>query len=323
MFAASRKQEADLREASRAPPGEAAWEEAGKERDQEMTHDQPLGQQAAAGVSQLKVFGRMLKFFRNLAGLTSDQLGARVHMSGSAIRKIETGRQAPTDALVTAFEAVPQLACNGALRELFDTMADYLTNGVFPGWFSGWPKKEAAAMRLRDFEPLVFPGLTQTENYARAVISTRVGLPADEVDREVAARLKRQAILDRDNPPVLWIIIDEVVLCRPVGSRAIMREQLLHVLEFAKRPNIVVQVIPLEAGAHEGMRGGPFVVAEFDDAPDVAYQDAAVSGQIIEDEDAIRELAHTWEALQRVTLPEALSLRKIEETVANYEHDLA
>src|SRR5438067_13154419 len=113
------------------------------------------------------------------------------------------------------------------------------------------------------------------------------------------ARLSRQAILDGDNPRVLLIIIDEAVLRRPVGSHEDMRQQLRHLLELARRPNIVVRVIPLEAGAHEGLRGAGFVIAEFDDAPDVAYQDAAVSGQIIEDEDAIRELAHSWEALQR------------------------
>lgn len=82
---------------------------------------QPPGQQADAGVSPLRLFGRMLKLFRNRAGLTSDDLGARVYLSGSAIRKIETGRQAPTDALVTAFEAIPELGCEGVLRVLFTT----------------------------------------------------------------------------------------------------------------------------------------------------------------------------------------------------------
>jgi hypothetical protein len=71
----------------------------------------------------------------------------------------------------------------------------------FPGWFTGWPNKEAVAVRLRNFEPMVFPGLIQTANYARAVISTRVGIAADEVDREVTARLKRQAILGRGTRP--------------------------------------------------------------------------------------------------------------------------
>jgi hypothetical protein len=97
-----------------------------------------------------------------------------------------------------------------------------------------------------------------------------------------------------------------------------MRRQLEHVLEMARRPNIVVQVIPLETGAHQGLNGGPFVIAEFEDASDMAYQDAATSGQIIEDEDVIRELVHLWEALQRVTLPEVLSLRKIEEALQTW-----
>jgi hypothetical protein len=160
---------------------------------------------------------------------------------------------------------------------------------------------------------MVFPGLLQTEAYARAIISTRVGIGTDKIDEEVAARLARQAVRDRDNPPVHWYILDEGMLRRPVGSREVMREQLQHLATMAREPNIVVQVVPLEAGAHEGLRGGAFIIAEFENAPDVAYQDTAVSGQTIEDGDAVKELAHLWEALQRVTLPEALSLRVIEE----------
>jgi transcriptional regulator with XRE-family HTH domain len=277
-----------------------------------------MQQPQASGVSPLKVFGKMLKFYRNRSGLTSDQLGALVNLSGSAIRKIESGRQAPVDPLVDALEAIPGLRCDGALRELFDQMAEYLTNGVFPGWFQGWPNKEAAAVRIKSFSLAVVDGRFQTEDYARAILSTQVGISAEKLDGDVAARLARQAIFGRDNPPVFWNIIDEGALHRPVGSREIMRCQLEHVLEMAHRPNIVVQMIPLEAGAHEGLRGGPFTIVEFDDAPEAAYQDAAVSGQIIEDEDAIRVLAHTWEALQRVTLPETLSLRKMEEALQTW-----
>ncbi len=275
----------------------------------------PQAQAQDTGVSPLKVFGKMLKFYRNRAGLTSDELGALVNLAASTIRKLESGKGAPTEALVVALEAVPDLRCDGALRELFDSLAEYLTNGVFPGWFQGWPNKEAAAVRLRYFGLVVLPGMVQTEAYARAVISTRVGITADKLDEDVAARMNRQVIRDREDSPVVWIILDEGVLRRPVGSREIMREALTNLLELARRPNIVVQVIPLEAGAHEGLSGGAFVIAEFADAPDAAYQETAVAGQIIEDEDAVRELAHTWEALQRVTLPETLSLRKIEEAV--------
>lgn len=269
----------------------------------------------AAAENPFKVFGGLLQFFREKAGWTSDQLGARVYLSGSQIRKIEAGTRAPTEALVRTCEGIPDLHCDGALQRVFEMLEDYLTTGVFPGWFKGWPKKEAVAVRLRVFGLVVLPGLVQTGEYARAIISTRMGITADRLDSEVAARLARQAVLDREQPLEYWVILDEAALRRPVGSREIMGQALTHLAELARRPNIVVQVIPLEAGAHLGLNGGSFEIAEFEDGPDAAYQDSAVSGQIIEDQDAVKELAHLWDALQRVTLPEAPSLRMIEEAV--------
>jgi transcriptional regulator with XRE-family HTH domain len=267
------------------------------------------------GNSPLKVFGQMLTFFRHKANLTVDQLGAVVYLSPSQLRKVEGGTRAPTADLVTRCEAIPEMQCSGALRELYDSMVDYLKVGVFPGWFQGWPGKEAAATRLRTFELTVLPGLLQPDAYARALLSIQMGITPDQLDAEVVARVARQAVFDRDRPLEYWAVLDESALRRPIGSREVMREALTHVQEMARRPNIVVQVVPLEAGAHQGLNGGSFVVAQFEDGPDVGYQDAAVSGQIIEDRDAVKELARTWEALQRVTLPETQSLRKIEETI--------
>jgi transcriptional regulator with XRE-family HTH domain len=267
------------------------------------------------GNSPLKVFGQMLTFFRSKAGLTVDQLGALVYLSPSQLRKVEGGTRAPSDDLVTRCEAIPQMQCNGALRELYDSMVDYLKVGVFPGWFQGWPGKEAAATRLRSFSLEVVDGLLQTEDYARAILSTQENVTADEIDEQVAARTGRQVILDREKPPQLWAILDEAVMRRPAGSQGVMRKQMRHLAEMAHRPKIVIQVIPLDAGAHEGLRGGPFILAESSDAPDVAYQDTAVSGQIIEDQDAVKELAQLWDTLQRVTLPEAMSLSVIEKAV--------
>ncbi|HUN32508.1 MAG TPA: helix-turn-helix transcriptional regulator [Trebonia sp.] len=268
------------------------------------------------GNSPLKVFGQMLTFFRNKASLSLEQLGALVYLSPSQLRKVEGGTRAPSDDLVSRCEAIPEMQCHGALRELYDSMVDYLKVGVFPGWFQGWPGKESAAVRLRVFGLVVIPGLLQTEAYARAILSTKVGATSDEIDVDVVSRLARQTVLGGDKPLEYWATIDEATLRRPVGSREIMREALQHLAEMARRPNTVIQVIQLEVGAHQGLNGGSFEIAEFEEAPDVAYQDAAVSGQIIEDQDAVRELSRTWDALQRVTLPETLSLRKIEETIA-------
>ncbi|HEX4833995.1 MAG TPA: helix-turn-helix transcriptional regulator [Trebonia sp.] len=269
---------------------------------------------AVDGKSPLKVFGEMLKFFRERAGLSAQELATAVIVSLGLLRKIEAGTRAPSADLVKRCEGLARLRCEGVLQQLYDSMAEYLRVGIFPGWFAGWPGMEAVARRLRNFESMVIPGLLQTEGYSSAIISARLGITVDELHEEVDARLNRQAILTRDKPVELWVILDEVVLRRPVGSKEVMREALMHLLEMARRPNIVVQVIPLEAGAHVGL-DGPFMIAEFDNAADAAYQDTAVSGQIIEDQDGVRQLARTWDGLQRVTLTEPQSLRKIEETI--------
>jgi Domain of unknown function (DUF5753) len=130
--------------------------------------------------------------------------------------------------------------------------------------------------------------------------------------------MARQQILDRDNPPELWSILDEQILRRPVGSRQVMHEQLKDLAGMARRSHIVVQVIPLEAGAHQGLNDGAFVVAEFDDSPTVAYQDTAMSGQIIEDEDEANTLAYTWDTLRLEALPRAASLSLTEKAAEEW-----
>ena len=198
--------------------------------------------------------------------------------------------------------------CNGALTELYEILGEKLKRRAYPGWFAAWPDKEAQARRLRSFELVVVPGLLQTEAYARAVLSTRVGATEDEIDEAVAARLARQKILEREHPPELWVILDEGVLRRPVGGSEVMQGQLVNLAGMACRPHIVVQVVPHAAGAHQGLDGGAFAIADFDDATTIAYQDTAVSGQIIEDAAEADALAHTWDTLRLEAVPRAASL---------------
>jgi hypothetical protein len=267
----------------------------------------------SAGESPLKVFGQMLTFFRERAGISPEELGPRVHLSGSTIRKVESGDRVATVDLVTRCETIPDLRLDGALMALFEAMRDYLKNGVYPGWFREWPEKEVHARRLRFFALAVIPGLLQTEDYARGILSAGLGKAEDNLDDTVAARIARQVILDRDDPPEIWAIIDEAALRRQVGSLEVMRAQLRQLADMARRPNIVVQVIPLAVGAHEGLRGGSFVIADFDDAPDTAYQDTALAGQIIKDQDEVRSLVHAWDVLGLDTLSRAESLALVEE----------
>jgi hypothetical protein len=123
---------------------------------------------------------------------------------------------------------------------------------AYPGWFTPWPDYEEQATTLRWYEPLVVPGVFQTEDYARAVLRTRVGDTDEEIDEIVAARIARQSIFSKEKPPTVWAVLDEGVLRRPVGGKHIMRAQLNRLAEAARLPNVVIQIIPADTGAHEG-----------------------------------------------------------------------
>src|SRR5947207_15192041 len=102
--------------------------------------------------------------------MSTEQLGSRVYLSCSQIRKVEAGTRTPSEDLAKACEAIPELGCNGALTELYEILGEHLKRRAYPGWFAGWPDKEAQARRLRWFEPLVVPGLLQPEAYARSIL---------------------------------------------------------------------------------------------------------------------------------------------------------
>src|SRR5260370_31591298 len=141
----------------------------------------------AAAESPLRVFGAMLAYFRTHADLTPEQLGARVFLSASQIRKVEAGTRTPTEDLAKACEGIRELDCNGALTELYEILGEKLKRRAYPGWFAGWPDKEAQARRLRSFQLVVVPRLLQTAGYAREVLSTRVVETEDAIEEAVPA----------------------------------------------------------------------------------------------------------------------------------------
>jgi transcriptional regulator with XRE-family HTH domain len=265
--------------------------------------------------SPLRVFGAMLRSYRVKAGMSLEQLGARVYLSDDMVGKIENGQRVPTEQFAAACDAVPELNTGGALAELRDLLKDYLKQRAYPGWFIRWPEKEAQATILRSFELVVIPGLLQTQAYARALLDNSIGSNGD-VDEIVAARMERQAILDQAKPPELWVTIEEAVLRRPVGGPAIMYEQLNHLLQAAQRPNVVLQVIPASVAVHPALAGSGFVIADFADAPPVAYQETQVGGQVIEDHDDIATMLATWDRLRAEALPRRASLDLIEEVAS-------
>jgi transcriptional regulator with XRE-family HTH domain len=270
-----------------------------------------------SALGPLRVFGAELRHYRVKAGISQEQLGARVSCSGDLIGKVENGQHGPAEGFAAACDAVPELQTGGALTRLRDLMRDYLKQRAYPAWFHRWPDMEARAKTLRTFELVAVPGLLQTEDYARAMLRTQVMATDDEIEEMVKARMERQAILADGGRPMLWVILDEGVLRRPVGGPQVMKEQLARLAEGAGRPNIVLQVIPLTVGAHQGMSGN-FVIADFADGPSALYQDAAARGQIVEDAGDIAAVTVMWDTLNSEALPRSASLEFVEEAAKTW-----
>ena len=270
-----------------------------------------------AGVSPRDLFGSMLRFYRTRAGLSQEQVGVLIHFSADQVGKVENGLRTPTEEFTAACDGLSELKTDGALGALRERLSGHFKHRAYPGWFASWPETEAQAKVLRWFELVAVPGLLQTEEYARAVLRTQVLATDEEIEEMVAARMERQAILTRDRPPMLWVILDEGVLRRPVGSAEVMSGQVAKLMEAAGRPNVVIQVIPWSVGAHQGMSGN-FVIADLPDGLPVVYQDTAARGQIVEDADDLAAVALMWDTLKSEALPRTASRELLEEVAKTW-----
>jgi Domain of unknown function (DUF5753) len=178
----------------------------------------------------------------------------------------------------------------------------------FPASFRPFAAYEAEATALYVFEHSLVPGLLQIPEYARAVLSTRPNTTEDEIDGLVEGRLARQAILTRESPPapLLWALIDEGALYRPVAPAAVMYEQLVHLTRMSQLANITIQVVPYSAGGHTGLLGA-FTLADLASSPGVVNVEDITYGRVFEDPATVAQVALPFRSLQSESLPKGAS----------------
>ncbi|WP_280186791.1 MULTISPECIES: helix-turn-helix domain-containing protein [Nocardia] len=213
---------------------------------------------------------RELKKLRVESGTSAEDAAAEIGVSLSTMSRMENGKTSVGPAHVKVLcnfyghpehsEALAALAKASRERSWFRQYSD-----VIPEWFDVYMGLEQVATNVRWYELKLVPGILQTEAYARTVI--QMDNPedsADEIDRRVQLRLKRQALLTREANPAQWqIFLDQAILYRPVGGEAVMTEQFDRLLEVAELPNVTIGVVPFSAGCHRGILSGPFTVLDF------------------------------------------------------------
>jgi hypothetical protein len=157
----------------------------------------------------------------------------------------------------------------------------------------------------------VVPGLLQTEEYARAVLSVGLTLSSDaQLEERLTARMGRQERIGSADRPDLWVVLDEAVLRRPVGGHAVMRQQMERLLAAAAEPHITVQVLPFDQGEHDAM-GGSLTILMLPDGSEVAYTEGAHYGQLIEEPSEVGRFTLTYDRLRAAALPPLMSLDMI------------
>ncbi len=190
-------------------------------------------------------------------------------------------------------------------------------SGPYPPWFLDWLGIERKAVTLRMWEPMLIPGLLQIPDYARAIFASWRQDGGDAIDSKVAARIDRQRIFGTEEPPTLWVLVDESVLHRRVGTAAVMAAQMEHLAEMADRPYVTVQVVPEKASAYAGLSGG-FTAATTPDGQQAAHLDTGVQGMTVLEPTLVGKVVNMFDMLRAEALPRMPSLELIAEAITRW-----
>ncbi|MFD7980140.1 Scr1 family TA system antitoxin-like transcriptional regulator [Streptomyces sp. NPDC059071] len=258
-------------------------------------------------------FGELLKERREAAGLSQNDLGARVFVSGAYIGLFEQGIRKPQLELARRFDEVLQ---TGGIFER--TWRKLIDKSPYAEYFNAAAELEAVATKICEFAPTVVPGLLQTPEYARAV--TLGGNPVatdDYVDEKVTSRLKRQEILRDATGPEYWAILHENAVLTPMGGPAVLARQLDHIATLVRNRRAVVAVLPREVGEHAWMTG-TLKLMEFSDQPPTAYTETEFSGTLLDDPAVVKATQRAYDLLRVAALSPKASLALIESAAEDF-----
>lgn len=265
--------------------------------------------------SPLAFFGAEVRRMRVDAGLTQEELGARMFLSGAYVGQIEATTRAPNKQLAERFDAA--LEANGHFLRLYKMVK---RQGEHPDFFATYAELEPRATKIEEYAARLVPGLLQIRDYAREVFrAVWPYTPEEKIEEMVELRMKRARILDDPTGVQLWEILDEAVIRRPELDPELMREQLEQIAALIRTRRIVVQVLPFSAGMHALMEG-PLVMMTFADAPKISYSEGPHSGRFLDDPEAVKKCELSYDLARAAALSPAASLALIESAIKDYTH---
>ncbi len=269
--------------------------------------------------------GQELRRLRELKGMTAEEVAERLLVSQSKISRLENGRRSISQRDVRDLCTVYEVEDHRIVDSLMQMAKDSRQQGWWHAFgdipYSVYIGLETDAASLRVYEPQVVPGLLQTRSYAEALIAG--ALPesgSSDIEKRVSVRLRRQErIKDAEHPLRLWVVIDEAALRRLIGGKALMGEQLEHLMELSQLPHVTVQVLPFEMGAHPGING-QYAILEFPDTSDssVVYIEGVTSDLYLEKANDVQKYSVMYEHLRAQALNADQTRQFIENIAKEY-----
>jgi transcriptional regulator with XRE-family HTH domain len=222
--------------------------------------------------SALAKFAAQLRAWRQRSGWSQAELAEKLLCSDSLVSGVETMNKTPT------LDFAKRLDQAFDLPGTFVVLHELISREAWPSYSAPVIDYETRAVRIHEWELRVIPGLLQTEGYARSVITAgKPRLGPDDLDRLVGSRIERQRLLTRDDPPMFWTVLHEGTLRHIVGGRAVMAGQLDKLIDVARLPDVVIQVLPFTASDHPGT-DGPISVFDLPTLPPSPIPSATAGG---------------------------------------------
>lgn len=251
------------------------------------------------GVNPATHFGKQVRKARQAKGWSIHELALRTEFSAGYLSRIENGKQQPTEKVAVVMDAV--------FSEREGWFCEYYRDSQAwtPPGYRHWTEHETGARSLRIWTVGVVHGLAQTERYADAHLNTAPGVPAAVVKTRLAARMERQRrVLHRDDPPSVWLLVDELALFRMMGSEEIMTEQMDHLLALAEMSDVALQVVPAVGHA---ATGSEIVVTDT-----AAYVEHQAGGYVYTEPETVTALGRLITTIQTECYRTSESVRLIE-----------
>ncbi|BAD58959.1 helix-turn-helix domain-containing protein [Nocardia farcinica] len=272
----------------------------------------------------LRRLAALLSEMRESAGLSKEEVSARTGINVTTLYRIEAAQARPQRRTLTALLDLYAVD-DERRRYALDLLVDAQKPGMSRPWeanltevYAAYINFEAEALSARHYQTSFIPGLLQTPQYAMAVIDTSMPkVEAAVMESRTQARMNRAVVLSKPEPLELWVVLDEAAIRRVVGGPDTMRGQLEKLLEMSKLKNVILQILPFDAGAHPGMAGS-FTLLDFRDPndPELVYVEGIAGDELVEGHAEVRRFGVIFDQLRAMALSPRDSVGLIESAAA-------